>query len=434
MQTEYLKKIITDQAEEVKQQFAQENFIERDFDLQKIQKYLSAPNIVVISGVRRSGKSTLSLLSLKKEKYAYLNFDDNRLSQFKVIDFEKLLETFYSLYGNKLDYFIFDEIQNISGWELFITRLRRTKKIIITGSNANLLSGQLATHLTGRYIDVRLYPFSFREFLRYQNFNLKKNDIYSTSKIVKIKQYFKQYLEIGGFPESYKISPEIISNIYENILFKDILFKHNVRQQHIFKKMTDYLISNFAEIFSYRNLSNIFGIKDERTSKKYISYLEESFLIGILEKFSFKLKNQHIAGKKIYPIDTGIINSVAFQFSKNIGRLMENLVYLELQRQKSYFDKSLNIFYWQNSQGQEIDFVLKSGKKITQLIQVTHNLEKEKTAIREIQSLIAGSEELKCKNLLILTYETEKEIKEKNKNIKVIPLWKWLLNDFGDKP
>ncbi len=422
-----LKKIIVDQQEEIIQQFKKNTFIERDFDIDKIKKYLSAPNIVVISGVRRSGKSTLAILSLQKQKYAHINFDDNRLSQFTTDDFEKLLQAFYELYGEDLEYFIFDEIQNIDGWELFITRLRRSKKIIITGSNANLLSGQLATHLTGRYINITLYPFSFQEFLRYQGVELSKKNIYSTTRIAEINKQFEKYIKLGGFPEVYKISGDIIEGIYQNILYKDILVRYNIRHRDVFGKMTAYLISNFSERFSYRKLTGIFKIKDEHTTKDYVSYLQESFLISILEKCSFKLKVQELSSKKVYPVDTGLINEVAFQLMDNIGRLMEVIVYLELQRRKSYDKNKVEIFYWQNYQDQEVDFVIKKGAKIRQLIQVSHNLDNEMTKKREIRSLLKGSKELRCDELVIITRNDENEIVVDNKKIKVVPIWKWLL-------
>ncbi len=422
-----LKKIIVDQQEEIIQQFKKNTFIERDFDINKIKKYLSAPNIVVISGVRRSGKSTLAILSLQKQKYAHINFDDNRLSQFTTDDFEKLLQAFYELYGEDLEYFIFDEIQNIDGWELFITRLRRSKKIIITGSNANLLSGQLATHLTGRYINITLYPFSFQEFLRYQGVELSKKNIYSTTRIAEINKQFEKYIKLGGFPEVYKISADIIEGIYQNILYKDILVRYNIRHRDVFGKMTAYLISNFSERFSYRKLTGIFKIKDEHTTKNYVSYLQESFLISTLEKFSFKLKVQELSSKKVYPVDTGLINEVAFQLVDNIGRLMEVMVYLELQRRKSYDKNKIEIFYWQNHQDQEVDFVIKKGAKIRQLIQVSHNLDNETTKKREIRSLLKGSKELRCDELVIITRNDEDEIVVDNKKIKVVPIWKWLL-------
>ena len=425
-----LKKIIVDQQEEITQQFKKNTFIERDFDVDKIKKYLSTPNIVVISGVRRSGKSTLAILSLQKQKYAHINFDDNRLSQFTTDDFEKLLQAFYELYGENLEYFIFDEIQNIEGWELFITRLRRSKKIIITGSNANLLSGQLATHLTGRYINITLYPFSFQEFLRYQGVKLEKRDIYSTTKIAEINKQFEKYIKLGGFPEVYKVGSDILEGIYQNILYKDILVRYNIRHRDAFGKMAAYLISNFSERFSYRKLTGIFKIKDEHTTKDYVSYLQESFLVSTLKKFSFKLKVQELSSKKVYPVDTGLINEVAFQLMDNMGRLMETVVYLELQRRKSYNKNKTEIFYWQNYQDQEIDFVIKKGTKIRQLIQVSHNLDKEVTKKREIRSLLKGGEELRCDKLVIITRNDEDEIVVDNKKIKVIPIWKWLMDDF----
>jgi len=426
MEIKKIKKIIIDQKEEVAEFFKDEKIIEREVDLKRLKKYLNYPNILVISGVRRSGKSVLALQILEKEKYGYLNFDDERLAGFTAEDFNKVLEVFYELEGD-LDYFIFDEIQNIKNWELFANRLRRTKKIIITGSNANLLSGELATYLTGRYINFTLYPFSFQEFLKYQGKKFGKNDFYSTKKISQIKKLFNRYTDKGGFPETYKLGQAIISNIFEDIIIKDILLRYKIKNQSAFKEMANYLLANFGQEISYSKLSNIFKIKDVHTTKNYVSYLSSTYLIFILERFSFKLKQQAIAPKKVYGIDTGLMNHLAFQFSENSGRLIENIIFLEFLRRKSYSKNDLEIYYWQDYSHKEVDFIIKKGKKIIQLIQICLNLGKTQTKEREIKALEKAMREFGLKQGIIITEDEEDEIKIGNKKIKVIPAYQWLL-------
>ena len=422
-----LKRIITDQKEELPVFLSQEKIIKRDIDANNLKKYLAHPNVLVISGPRRSGKSTLSTSIFDKGKFAYINFDDDELAGFKSGHFNLLLQAFYEIYNESIDCFVFDEIQNINGWELFISKLRKTKKIIITGSNAKLLSGELATHLTGRYIKFKLYPFSFREYLRYNGLEIEKKNLYSTKKISQIKKHLKKYIKIGGFPETYKFGEKIVKNIYSDIINKDILFRHQIKHKNTFKELSNYLISNFGQELSYRKLVNIFSIKNVHTIKNYIEYLTESYLINILHRFSFKLKQQYMAPKKSYAIDNGIINSIAFQFSENSGRLMENLVYTEFLRKISYEEYAENIFYWRDHANKEVDFVLRKGKKIIELIQVCQSLENIQTKEREIKSLTKASKELNCGNLTIITDNYENEEKIKGKKIKYIPLYKFLL-------
>jgi predicted AAA+ superfamily ATPase len=350
-----LKRIIIDQKEELEKSRKNENIIKRDIDETKVKKYLSSPNILIIKGVRRCGKSTLAVSLLEKEKFGFLNFDDNALSGFKVADFDILLQAFYELFGSDLEYFIFDEIQNIKGWELFAAKLRRTKKIIITGSNAHLLSRELSTHLTGRHTDITLMPFSFKEYLDYHNIKINKNDLYSSTRIAEINRHLDNYMHTGGFPESYKFGTEIAMNIYDDILTKDILQRYNIKHKKTLKEISNYLISLFGNEFSYRKLVKIFEIKNVHTIKNYIDYISDSYIINILQRFSYKLKQQQIAPKKVYSIDLGIISELAFQFSPNMGNILENTVYLELLRRQNL------IYYWQDSYHWEVDFVI--GKK-----------------------------------------------------------------------
>ena len=426
MEIEKIKKIISDQKEDIETFFKNEKIIKRDVDLKVLRKFLSHPNVLVISGVRRSGKSVLALQILEKEKYGYLNFDDERLAGFTSGDFNKVLEVFYELEGD-LNYFIFDEIQNIKNWELFINRLRRTKKVIVTGSNAHLLSGELATHLTGRHINFTLYPFSFNEFLKYRGEEFKDRDFYSTKKIAQIKRSLNDYVAIGGFPEIYRFGKAIIGNVFEDILTKDILVRYKIKNQSAFKELANYSVSNFSQEISYSKLSHIFGIKDVHTVKNYISYLTSTYLIFVLNRFSFKLKQQIIAPRKVYCIDTGLINHLAFQFSENSGNLIENVVYLNFLHHQSYFTETGKVYYWQDHSQREVDFVVKKGRNITQLIQVCGDLKKSQTKEREIKSLLAASQDLMCDNLVIITWDEEGEEEFKGKKIKFIPLWKWLL-------
>lgn len=428
MEIEAIKKVIVDQREEIEEFFGREEIIDREINTQRLRKFLSHPNVLVITGPRRSGKSTLAALILRGESCGYLNFDDERLAGFLSDDFNAALEAFYNLYGDNLEYFIFDEIQNIANWELFINRLRKNKKIVITGSNANLLSGDLATHLTGRYLELSLYPFSFREFLRFKKFEIKKEDFYSTKRISRIKKYLDEYLKFGGFPEIFKFGSAIVNKIYEDVITKDILLRYGVKNKNAFRELSNYLISNFGQEINYRKLGNIFSIKNVHTVRNYVEYLSSSFLIFILEKFSYKLKQQYITSKKVYGIDTGLVNSVAFQFSENSGRIMENAVMIDLKRRSDYFSPKSDIYYWQDYSGREVDFVVKNGNKITQLIQVCQNLENIEAKEREIKSLLKASEELHCNNLLIITSEKEDIQKIGNKKIVIAPLWKWLFD------
>lgn len=424
MEINQLKNIVIDQREEVVEQL--KTVIKRDVDLIKIKKYLSHPNVLIITGIRRCGKSTLATMILSGEKFAYINLDDNELINFSSEDFNKLLQAFYELYGSDLQYLIFDEIQNIPGWELFVSKLRRTKKIIITGSNANLLSMELSTHLTGRHIDYYLTTFSFAEYLQYHKVKLGTDDLFSTKKKAEISLHLNSYIKSGGFPEVYKFGEVMADNIFDDILNKDILIRRQIKHKAEFKKVASYLLANHSQEFTYAKLKNVFEIKNIQTLKNYIEYLRESYLIFILERFSFKLKQQVIAPKKIYVIDNALLGKSSAEFSDNIGKKIENIVFLELMR-RSAQDKKESIFYWQDHAGREVDFLVKKDKKVVKLIQVAYSLSQPSTKERELKSLIIGSEQLRCDNLSIITMEDDGEEIVGGKKIKIISLGRFLL-------
>ncbi len=350
MDVEKIKSIVSDQREEIKRIFSKEKIIEREF-LHKWEKAMESNLIKVATGVRRSGKSVFSFQLLDKRKYAYINFDDERLVGLKAPDLNLILEAFYQLHQD-FKFIFLDEIQNVEGWELFVNRLKRQGfNVLITGSNAKLLSKELATHLTGRYIGMEIFPFSFREFLTFENFKISKEDFYSTRKKSFLIEKLREYITLGGFPEAIKnkeLSKIYLPTLYSTILTKDVVSRHRINFVTAVREISNYLVSNFSELVTFNKIKNIFGLKSSHTSKKYISYLQESYLFFLLDKLSFKYKEVVVSPKKVYVVDTGIINAMAFASSKNFGRLIENLVAIELLRKKT-FNPLLELYYWKDS-------------------------------------------------------------------------------------
>lgn len=421
MDKEYLKKVIVDQKEEILERLKKEETIPRDgFDI--CLSYIKHPNLLLISGIRRAGKSFFSHLLINQKYYAFLNFDDERLIEFKTKDFNIALECFYELYKD-FNYIVFDEIQNIEGWELFINRLRNKYKIIITGSNANLLSHDMATHLTGRFSDFVLFPLSFKEFLKFNNLEFKDTSLYSTRERSAIIALFENYLKTGGIFDYYKFGGDFLRNLWSSIIIKDIAVRYKIKYSHILEELSLSLINNFACKISGRNLTRQFELKSPHTINKYIRYLENTFLIFTVNKFSYKIKEQMTTLKKVYIIDNGFINVLSFIFSENKGRLLENIVAVELKR-KSCREKS-EIFYWDNY-NIECDFIVKKMKKIVMAYQVCNEITINNKE-REISGLIGAMREFKLKNGIILTSSQEEEINMDDYKINVIPIWKWLL-------
>ncbi|MEA3457487.1 MAG: ATP-binding protein [Candidatus Thermoplasmatota archaeon] len=429
MDVEKIKNIISDQREEIKRIFAEEKIIDREF-LPKWKTSMESSFIKISTGVRRSGKSVFSFQLLKNKEYAYINLDDERLVGLKTSDLNSILEAFYQLYGD-FKFIFLDEIQNVEGWELFVNRLKRQGfNVLVTGSNAKLLSKEMATHLTGRHISMEIFPFSFREFLDFEQFNFSKEDFYSTRRKSFLIEKLREYIKIGGFPEVLKnkaLSKTYLSTLYSTILSKDVVSRYSVKYATTLKEISNYLVSNFSRLITYNKIKNNFMIKSSHTSKKYVSYLQEPYLFFLLDKFSFKYKEVASSPKKVYVVDTGLINTVAFSSSNNHGRLIENVVAVELLRKKS-FDPLLELYYWKDYQQREVDFVLKRGSGVEGLIQVSYVSGRDELNKRELTSLVKASDVLKCKNLLIITWDYEDELQVDNKKIKCLPLWKWLLS------
>jgi predicted AAA+ superfamily ATPase len=425
--TDYIR-IVADQKSEVQDLLDKSGIIERDVPKDRLKKYLSAPNILAVLGVRRCGKSVLSHLLLKGRKYGFLNFDDERLAGTRTEDMNNILEALYHVY-DKPEYLLFDELHNVPGWELFVNRMRRSYRVVVTGSNAKMISGELATHLTGRYIDFTLFPFSFKEYLRFKGH--EKVDTGTTLSEARAKRALKDYIEVGGFPEVYSFGKGFARKIYSDIVHKDILNRYDIRNGTSFEEMARYLISNSAMEFSYSKLKNIFDLKRVETARKYVSYLTASYLVIVLSRYSSKLKQQIIAPRKAYCIDTGMVRAVGFAESNNFGPNFENIVAVELMRRMARQANGSNcgVFYWKDHQGKEVDFVIKEGTTVRQLIQVAYELDGD-VRRRELDALLRASVDLNCKNLVVITGDHEGIEKAHTNGIErevsFIPLWKWL--------
>lgn len=411
-----IKDIILKQKEELANLINQ-YYIQRNNEIKSLNENL----IKIVTGPRRAGKSFFIIHSLGSN-LGYVNFDDERLT--KLANYDDIVAMVDFVYSHPKIIF-FDEIQNLPNWELFVNRLQRNgRNIILSGSNSNLLSGELATHLTGRYLETKIFPLSFKEIIN----ELK----YQTS--ADIKGEFEKYLINGGYPEPFIKKIEItdyLKTLFEATIYKDVIKRYKLRKPFEIEAVAEFLISNVATQISYNQIAKSLGVKSIETIKKYYKILEESMLFFSINKFSYKLREQHFGPKKIYCVDNGMIKAKAFAATYNIGKLYENLVAIALKISQG--TNGTEIFYWKNSQNnEEVDFVVKKENKIQQLIQVSYSLENKKTEDREIRALLKASRELNCSNLVLINASEEKEEEREwfgiNGKIKYIPIWKWLLN------
>jgi uncharacterized protein len=406
-----LEEIVKDQQESFQKK---EEGALRDIDF---KKYLKTPQITVISGIRRGGKSTLlKQFSTRYKNYYYLNFDDERLVNFEVGDFQTLMITFGKLFSSKTIFL--DEIQNVPFWERFVRRIYEEGfKIFVTGSNANLLGSDLATHLTGRYFLLELYPFSFREFLKFRR--IGASDGTSRQRAI-IMRNFEKFVHDGGFPEFVKYEDkEYLKKIYQDILYKDILIRFGIRDVKAFRGLAGHLFANFTRETSYNSLKNFLSFKNVMSVKNHIEHMQESYLIFELFKYDYSFKKQYVSNKKIYIIDNGMRSAVSFQFSEDWGQHLENAVFLELKR------RGEEIYYFKNKK--ECDFILQKGMKIFVAVQVAYSLDNPQTKKREIEGLLEAMEKFRLKKGMILTNSEEGEEIIEKKKIIVKPVWKWLL-------
>lgn len=369
------------------------------------QLKLDKAYVLVITGVRRCGKSTLmhQLKKQQKANTAFFNFEDPRIFNFEPDDFPKLEEVI----GQSTEYYFFDEIQNTEKWEIFIRHLHdQGKKICITGSNASLLSHELGTRLTGRNIQIELFPFSYNEFL---GFLKKENNADS----------FREYLKLGGFPEHLKtLNKELLQQLFKDIIYRDILVRHGIRNAKTLISIAQYLISNVGKIYSLNSIKNTFSVGSTNSVANYVQWFEDSYLIFSLPRFSWSLKSIEKNPRKAYVIDTAFASVNSLSFSNDQGRMLENTVYLHLRR------KHTELFYFREKG--ECDFIVKQGTTISLILQVCNDLHNENLD-REVNGLLEAMDYFNKTEGYIITTDQKDELKKNGKMIHVLPAWEWLM-------
>lgn len=375
---------------------------------------LRNPLIKLITGPRRVGKSVFALLMLRGKNFAYLNFDDNRLLE--KWDEDIVMSALDDVYPD-YDFMLLDEIQNLPDWDLWISKLyRRGKNLIITGSNAKMLSSEMATVLTGRYLPIEMLPFSLDETMRWRNISPQREEEAARAIVLA-----DDYMRNGGYPETIaarSITKSYLSTLFDSILLKDVAKRHKVRNTTDLYNLATYLLSNFCNPVSANELAVELGFSSVATTRKFCNYLNEPYLFFYLPRFNNKLKLMSKAPKKVYVVDNGFVQSTAFNLSENLGRLLENQVFVELLRRGYIHGKTL--FYYRTSNDKEIDFVTRKGTKVEQLIQVCYDMTSEKTRRRELDALVEAAQELRCDNLLVITNRMQEEIYWKDHRIKVL--------------
>lgn len=381
----------------------------------------------VVIGVRRSGKSTLchKVLLERSIRYGYVNLDDDRLADMKTEDLNTVLSCVYQLYGTDVPYLVLDEIQDVDGWYLFVNRLLRTNlHIFVTGSNAKLLSGELATHLTGRYNEIHLYPFSFSEYCQYHQIDTQS---ITTKADAERKRAFMDYIHDGGFPEMQELRNKraYVQSLIEAILRKDIQKRFKIRNIESLRKLAHHLINNACQEVVYDDLSDMLGIAD-KTAKKYVDYLSQAFLIQLLTRHSFKSK-ERIRNQKSYIVDAGLQgnrdNALA---PENMGWRLENVVYIELLRRCAH--DILDVYYFKPApRAKEIDFVVCDHDRAVELIQVAYEIDRQRAYERETSSLVKASEALKCDKLTLIAFSQTRDVVVGGKTIHIISALDWLL-------
>lgn len=381
----------------------------------------------VVIGVRRSGKSTLcyNVLKAHKDKFAYVNFDDERFQDMQTSDLNTVLEVLYKVYGD-FKYLFLDEIQNIDGWHLFVNRLLRQRMhIIVTGSNAKLLSGELATHLTGRNDQIELYPFSFVDWCHCKGVDLES---ITTKAEAMRRAAFDEYLKQGGFPEllNAKNKTRYIGNLVNNILKRDIEQRHKIKYVEAFEQLAHHLMNIAPATIVESELASVVGIKSNHTVNNYINFLKEAYLMLGIKKFSNKSR-QRVRAEKVYPIDVALMDSRQDAFAgENVGWRLETIVYIELLRRNRPINR--DVYYYKNDNGYEADFVVCRDNVVEEIYQVSYDISKEKTLKREMRGLLTASKETRCNNLYLITDFQREEVIVEDKKVHIVPAYEWLIN------
>ena len=379
---------------------------------------LSSSLIKLITGPRRVGKSTQALLMLRDKNFAYLNFDNySLLEAWDANLVMRMLDDVYPGY----EYILLDEVQNLDGWDLWVSELYRLgKNLVITGSNARMLSSEMATVLTGKYLQLEMLPFSLEEFFDWNKLDLHcLNPEDKTNSLVLADDYLRN----GGYPEvvaSRQLTRSYLDTLFDSIVWKDVAKRHNVRNVTDLNNLAMYLVSNFCNPVSANDLTTELGFSSVNTTRKYMDYLHEPYLFYYLSRYNNKLKLMKKAPRKVYVVDNGFVTSKAFSLSDNLGRLLENQVFIELVRRG--YDVERTMFYYRSRNDKEVDFVLRKEAHIERLVQVCYDMSNPKTEKREVDSIVECAGELKCSNLVIVTDNDKRTIEKDGYKIDVVPI------------
>jgi predicted AAA+ superfamily ATPase len=419
-----------------------ESGIERNEYVDKALRFLQPNMIVSLIGVRRSGKSILMRQIAKKlmengiankNEILIVNFEDKRIVERDL----KLIDDFFNAYMEEMiplrkPIVFLDEITKIPQWEKWVRTMHELNKakILISGSTARLTKGELATLLTGRHIDIIVFPLSFNEFLQFKNIQIK-DKLEALAKESEIKALLREYIRFGGFPEvvltkDEEVKRTILLTYFDDIIEKDVVERYKIRKTEKLKMLAKFFLSNISSPTTFSSLEQFLNMNSV-TIEKFSYLLEEAFLIFFAKIFHPSVKKQEKVARKVYCIDVGLSNAIGFKIEESIGKLMENVVAIELKRRNPL----LEIYYWKEygkAEGKEVDFVVRENFNVKQLIQVTYASNRNEVEKREIEALIKASDLLKCNDLLIITWDYEDIIEISNKKIKFVPLWRWLLN------
>ena len=388
---------------------------------QNADTLLSSHLIKLITGPRRVGKSTQALLMLRNTNFAYLNFDSQQLlASWDANLVMQMLDVVYPGY----EYILLDEVQNLDAWDLWVSELyRQGKNLVITGSNAKMLSSEMATVLTGKYLQVEMLPFSLEEFFDWNKIDLKalKPEQQTNATVLT-----DDYMRNGGYPEvvaSRQLTRNYLDTLFDSVVWKDVAKRHNVRNTTDLNNLAMYLVSNFCNSVTANDLTEELGFSSVNTTKKFMDYLHEPYLFYYMPRYNNKLRLMKKAARKVYVVDNGFVAAKAFSLSENLGRLLENQVFIELIRRG--YDTDRTIFYYRSRNDKEVDFVLRKGSHIERLVQVCYDMSSPKTEKREVDSLIECAGELKCTNLVVVTNNDERTIEKDGYKIDLVPVFKF---------
>ena len=407
--------------------------IPRDI-IEEITSFLETPHIIIISGVRRSGKSTIMkqmFSKIKEDNKLYINFEDERLEGVNAKDLEQIYSTLIETTGKTSKTYLFlDEIQEVPGWEKWVRRKYDSKidmKLIISGSNSSLISSEFSTLLTGRNITFRIFPFSFKELLLFRGIDITNiGRIYYSPKKLVIRSAFAKYMESGGYPEVQDLTEtsrmKILQQYFTDILYKDVVKRYNIKDARRIERVAHYLITNIGNYFSYYKARNVFQMGIE-TIGEYISYLVDCYLIFQVPYFTYTLKERETRPRKTYTIDIGLRNAVSFRFSKDIGRCAENVLYIHLISQGN------EVFYWKNKH--ECDFIVFHNDEVVNAINICMDMNHDKIKKREVDGLLEAMKNFKLCNGIIITEDYLGTEKHDGMTVEFVPLWLYLLNEEG---